>query len=297
MRKFTDYQNNFIKENYPIFGVEYCCKHLNLNSKQIYDIAYKLNIKLKNGAFQVRIFSEKATKFIKDNYPTKGAEYCAKELKISRKRITNKASELGIHLNKLVPPKGNKICCKCKIEQNLNNFCKNKNNFDNKNNKCKKCSQEYYKNNKERHSNYNKKYNKKHKDKLREYKRIWTRNEIKKNSNFRLRKSMGCRIYQALKGIRKSKNTISLIGCSIEYLWNHLEKQFKVGMTKDNYGKIWHADHITPCSHFNLNNLEEQLICFNYTNLQPLWATTEIARKHGDYLTIGNCNKQDKILK
>jgi hypothetical protein len=33
----------------------------------------------------------------------------------------------------------------------------------------------------------------------------------------------------------------------------------------------WHIDHIKPCSSFDLSKEEEQLACFHYTNLQPLW--------------------------
>lgn len=34
----------------------------------------------------------------------------------------------------------------------------------------------------------------------------------------------------------------------------------------------WHIDHIKPTNKFNLLIKEEQCKCFNYTNLQPLWA-------------------------
>ena len=50
----------------------------------------------------------------------------------------------------------------------------------------------------------------------------------------------------------------------------------------DNYGE-WHIDHIKPCAKFDLTKLEDQKKCFNYTNLQPLWA-------------IDNYKKRDKIL-
>lgn len=70
-----------------------------------------------------------------------------------------------------------------------------------------------------------------------------------------------------------------MIGCSIEELKQYLEKQFKEGMTWDNYGE-WHIDHIIPCAAFDLTKEEEQLKCFNYTNLQPLWA--EENEKKGD---------------
>ena len=41
-------------------------------------------------------------------------------------------------------------------------------------------------------------------------------------------------------------------------------------MSFDNYG-LWELDHIKPISSFNLDNIEEQKKCFNYTNIQPLW--------------------------
>jgi hypothetical protein len=41
-------------------------------------------------------------------------------------------------------------------------------------------------------------------------------------------------------------------------------------MSWDNYGKIWQIDHILPIELFDLTNQEQQKICFNYSNLQPL---------------------------
>lgn len=44
-------------------------------------------------------------------------------------------------------------------------------------------------------------------------------------------------------------------------------------MSWANYGYYgWHVDHIIPCSVFDLSEPEQQKICFNYKNLQPLWA-------------------------
>jgi hypothetical protein len=65
-------------------------------------------------------------------------------------------------------------------------------------------------------------------------------------------------------------------------------------MTWENYGSAWDVDHIRPCSSFDLTKPEEQAICFHYTNLQPLWKTTEIARAHGDMVSIGNIEKGAK---
>ena len=32
----------------------------------------------------------------------------------------------------------------------------------------------------------------------------------------------------------------------------------------------WEVDHIKAISNYDLNNVEQQLECFNYKNLQPL---------------------------
>ena len=85
------------------------------------------------------------------------------------------------------------------------------------------------------------------------------------------------RIRVALKGIAKLKSSEELTGCSFEQLKIHIEKQFKDGMTWNNYGK-WHIDHIKPCVSFDLTKQEEQEKCFHYTNLQPLWADENLSK-------------------
>ena len=63
-----------------------------------------------------------------------------------------------------------------------------------------------------------------------------------------------------------------LFGADQEFVWKHLESQFKVGMTRKNHSlKGWHIDHIKPMASFNLNDPEEQKKCCHYSNLQPLW--------------------------
>ena len=63
-------------------------------------------------------------------------------------------------------------------------------------------------------------------------------------------------------------------------------------MTWDNWAMDgWHIDHIKPLS---LATTYDEIIQLNhYTNLQPLWATTEIARANGDLISIGNLEKSD----
>ena len=88
----------------------------------------------------------------------------------------------------------------------------------------------------------------------------------------------------ALKTKVKNGKSLELIGCSVQQLKEHLQNQFKDGMTWQNHSeKGWHIDHIIPCSAFDLSKEEEQKKCFHYMNLQPLWAWE-------------NLQKSDKIL-
>lgn len=87
------------------------------------------------------------------------------------------------------------------------------------------------------------------------------------------------RVHHALKGETKSESTLSLLGCSINYLKEYLESKFQQGMTWDNYGE-WHIDHIKPCSAFDLSDPVQQKECFAYTNLQPLWAIDNLKKAY-----------------
>ena len=69
----------------------------------------------------------------------------------------------------------------------------------------------------------------------------------------------------------KDKSALSVIGCDIDTLINHLEKQFTKGMNwENNTTNGWHVDHIIPLSSAETKEGIEFL--FHYTNLQPLWS-------------------------
>ncbi|MFH0806001.1 MAG: hypothetical protein V1901_03950 [Patescibacteria group bacterium] len=132
----------------------------------------------------------------------------------------------------------------------------------------KQYSKKYYKLNKEKLSIYSNKFHKK-----------YNKNRRHIDINFKILGNLRCRIYKALKGFDKSDYTQKLIGCSIEYLKQYLEKQFRAGMTWKNYGK-WHIDHIKPCARFDLSKPSQQRKCFHYTNLQPLWAEDNFRKRY-----------------
>ena len=121
-------------------------------------------------------------------------------------------------------------------------------------------------------------HNKLNKRKNKETARKWSLNKYKTDPQFRLRKLIRNRIRQSLKQNGKSEPTMKLLGCSIDFLRQHLESQFKSGMTWENQGKIWHIDHIKPCASFDLTQPEQQRICFHFSNLQPLFAEDNLKK-------------------
>ena len=139
----------------------------------------------------------------------------------------------------------------------------------------------YRKQNREKIKEQKKAYRKQNRDKI----RIYERNKHKTDINFKLSKNLRTRIRCVLKGKSKSKKTMDLIGCSVDFLKKHLENQFQAGMSWNNYGnpngdhsECWHVDHIVPCASFDLSDPKQQQKCFHYSNLQPLWAKDNLSK-------------------
>lgn len=134
---------------------------------------------------------------------------------------------------------------------------------------------DHYQENKEQYSNRMKSWRKEHREELNQYfKDLADRNPTRK-----VRQSLGARLYHTIKGKQKSTSIFKYLGCSKQELISHLESQFKVGMSWDNYGKYgWHIDHILPLASFDCSKEEDLLKAWNYTNLQPLWAAENLSK-------------------
>ena len=162
-----------------------------------------------------------------------------------------------------------------KKENNKNYYRKNK---------------EYFKSYKKIHkktiNEYQKKYRQTHKTTEKEQRRKneFNKKYLKENINARIKNNLRSRIRLSLRGKTKSKHTLELLGCSIDFFKEYLKNKFLKGMTFENYGKGgWDIDHIIACSNFNLTDIEQQKQCFHYSNLQPLWHIPNIAK--GNKLT------------
>lgn len=79
-----------------------------------------------------------------------------------------------------------------------------------------------------------------------------------------------------ISGTPKKLKTLKYIGCTVERLKEHLQEQFKPGMTWENYG-TWEIDHKIPLASAKTEE-DIQKLC-HFSNLQPLWAEENRAKK------------------
>lgn len=176
-----------------------------------------------------------------------------------------------------------KICTKCGETKEISCFQQR---TDTKSktyrNDCMTCRNEYVGNFKRTSEKSKKRQNERQKERR------------KDDPAFLMNQRIRSRLGKALRAnnTTKTEHLVDIIGCTIPFFKDHIEKLFKPGMSWDE--KNFVIDHIIPVSYFDLTSVEEQKICFHYTNMQPL-TFTENAKKsdkllpeYSDYLKIVN---------
>ena len=185
-----------------------------------------------------------------------------------------------------------KICSKCKQSKEFTEFYKDKSKKDGHGHQCKICNLEINKIWKDTHPKYNAQKSKmwrlgnpeRKKEGNRSWRlaniesisqkhKLWSKNNrVKRNERnkkrrredplFNLRERLSIRLYHALQiiGVSKSKKTLELLGCTVEFLKQYLESQFQPGMSWNNHSLSgWHVDHIIPwskCGETIIDNLQ-----------------------------------------
>ena len=199
-------------------------------------------------------------------------------------------------------------------------------------------SKEYYANNKEKRAEQSKVYRAENaaiiKQKKREYyqrpdvkaknkekSRLWKENNPEKRREMEKRyfeknpirkviRNMRNRIYCVLKRNNASKadHTIKMLGCTPQFLKDHIESQFYnytdeagrvIEMTWDNLGNgpgTFQIDHIVALCLFDLTNSEEQHIANHWTTLQPLWFHDHDAKNQSDLLLREEFEREGKTV-
>ena len=86
------------------------------------------------------------------------------------------------------------------------------------------------------------------------------------------------RIYNCLKR-NKNKHAHEYLGCMpSEYLkWICFNAS---DFTLENYGQIWHIDHVIPLSKFNFELEQDRMIAFNWRNTMPLLAKENLVKNN-----------------
>jgi len=183
-----------------------------------------------------------------------------------------------------------KICAKCKIEKELFEFSKNRKAKDGLQRMCRKCKniehREWYSKNKQHVSFRGIEYRKKNKERIDAYIKSYRKSnpgrvrawEKKRDSRVmatpqgRLNGTMRTSIRTCLKGSKNWRKWESLVGYTVMDLRKHIEKQFKPGMSWENYGALWEIDHKIPKAVFNYENSDDIDFkrCWALKNLQPL---------------------------
>lgn len=120
-------------------------------------------------------------------------------------------------------------------------------------------------------------YRKKNASALRESNRQWKvnnreyfRRRYRDDVAYRITQLLRGRVYNAIRNKQKAGSAVRDLGCSIDELIAHIERQFKDGWSWENWGDAWHLDHIYPIAAANTADRAQFLAVANWRNLQPL---------------------------
>lgn len=206
-----------------------------------------------------------------------------------------------------------KICSRCKIDKPISQYHQCKSNKNGVSSKCKICVSLYYTDNvellKDKYKENRKNPNKvsamrksgkasrdRYKDREKAYKKIYHKKEnvIERSKRihrerketdiiYNIKRRLRGRLRDTLKSMSKNsfkhKSSLLILGCDMIFFKEFIENQFQEGMSWSNMN-MWHLDHIRPCNSFSLDKIEDQLICFNYKNIQPLWQDQNLKKGH-----------------
>jgi hypothetical protein len=158
--------------------------------------------------------------------------------------------------------------------------------------RCKEARRKWYAKNREKAIAYTKEWQTQNYDHYITYTKQWNkdhperrRESMKKiyaTPKGKLNHIMASSIGHSLKNRSKAgRHWESLVNYTVDSLKAHIEKQFKPGMTWENYGTVWHIDHKTPLAAFHFERPDDIdfHLCWSLKNLQPLDAKENMSKK------------------
>lgn len=204
-------------------------------------------------AENIKSFKEKGKKYYDEN---------VEAIKLKKKRYYSENSENVLAKNK-------------KYREENSQYVKNREKKRRKLNaeNIRILKKKYYAENSERLREEKRKYRKENPEKIRTTNNKYIKNKFKTDPIFKIKANIRNRLRMYFKSanIKKTNKTFYMVGCTPEFLMDHLEMLFKEGMTRENYGsKGWVIDHIIPLASAGSDIEKTEKLC-HYTNLQPLW--------------------------
>lgn len=133
--------------------------------------------------------------------------------------------------------------------------------------KRKKMSREWHRANKDRVKELQRRWHERNPGHSNEY----IKRRYAEDPQFALAYKVRARVYQAIQkgGTSKTGRTEDLVGCSFDFLRQHIERQFRGKMSWDNPGSF-HIDHIVPLAAFDLGDPMQLKVACNWQNLRPI---------------------------
>lgn len=208
-----------------------------------------------------------------------GSKYCTRECFNNSRRKANRIDyeanntkhKVSITVQKINNTElhdGMAKCNKCKCIKDVSMFYKDKSAKRGFGYTCKSCTRMHL-------SKYERSC--KNKEERNKNRRILYAENLKYRLNNRIRKNITRTIRE---GSKNGRHWESLVGYSIDKLMSHLEKQFDGEMSWENYGTVWHIDHIVPLSALNFEKPEDRdfKIAWGLKNLRPLIATDNLRK-------------------
>jgi hypothetical protein len=110
--------------------------------------------------------------------------------------------------------------------------------------------------------------------------RLREKSRYKSDPAYRLKRRMKNYLGKCLRDEKDGRHWETLVGFTLEQLRAHLASLFLPGMTWENYGRVWHVDHIIPLSRLNIRTPEDPDFRRGWalSNLQPMFSGENIAK-------------------
>ena len=119
--------------------------------------------------------------------------------------------------------------------------------------------------------------------------------KIRSTTIGKIHSNIGSGMSRRVGGLKEGIPWEKLVGYTLEQLQQHLESQFKDGMSWDNYGKKgWHIDHICPLSRLHIESIDDPTFKFAWSlkNLQPLWERDNLLKSNHIAATTARHRKE-----